>query len=333
MSNYAIIGILPLVLSFAVAAAMGPKFIPWLHRLKFGQEIREEGPKWHQKKSGTPTMGGIMFIVGTVIAFIAAYIILYLNKNTSITTLKAITMLGTSVGFAGIGFIDDYIKVIKKRNLGLTSIQKFSLQLVLAVVYIIAMTFMGTMDTTIILPFTSASWTMPTWLYWIFTLVVIVGTVNAVNLTDGLDGLATSITIVVGIFFAAAAVILKEIGCFYLSLAMVGGLVGFLLYNKYPAKVFMGDTGSLFLGGMIAVMAVGMDIPIFIIIAGFVYFAETLSVIIQVTSFKLTGKRVFKMSPIHHHFEMCGWSEKKIVAVFTIVTLILCVLAFFGIKV
>lgn len=333
MSNYAIIGILPLVLSFAVAAAMGPKFIPWLHRLKFGQEIREEGPKWHQKKSGTPTMGGIMFIAGTVIAFIAAYIILYLNKNTSITTLKAITMLGTSVGFAGIGFIDDYIKVIKKRNLGLTSIQKFSLQLVLAVVYIIAMTFMGTMDTTIILPFTSASWTMPTWLYWIFTLVVIVGTVNAVNLTDGLDGLATSITIVVGIFFAAAAVILKEIGCFYLSLAMVGGLVGFLLYNKYPAKVFMGDTGSLFLGGMIAVMAVGMDIPIFIIIAGFVYFAETLSVIIQVTSFKLTGKRVFKMSPIHHHFEMCGWSEKKIVAVFTIVTLILCVLAFFGIKV
>lgn len=333
MSNYAIIGILPLVLSFAVAAAMGPKFIPWLHRLKFGQEIREEGPKWHQKKSGTPTMGGIMFIVGTVIAFIVAYIILYLNKNTSITTLKAITMLGTSVGFAGIGFIDDYIKVIKKRNLGLTSIQKFSLQLVLAVVYIIAMTFMGTMDTTIILPFTSASWTMPTWLYWIFTLVVIVGTVNAVNLTDGLDGLATSITIVVGIFFAAAAVILKEIGCFYLSLAMVGGLVGFLLYNKYPAKVFMGDTGSLFLGGMIAVMAVGMDIPIFIIIAGFVYFAETLSVIIQVTSFKLTGKRIFKMSPIHHHFEMCGWSEKKIVAVFTIVTLILCVLAFFGIKV
>ncbi len=324
---------LPFLLSFAITASLGTKLIPWLHKLKFGQEIREEGPSWHQKKSGTPTMGGIMFIIGIVVSAVISFAIIMTYDYTAEHTIETLIILLAGVGFGAIGFIDDYIKVIKKRNLGLTSAQKAILQLVMAVLFLLAMTANGSIDYTIIIPFTKFAWTMPVWLYWVFALFVIVGTVNAVNLTDGLDGLATSVTIVVGAFFVAASIALSHLGCYFLSASLIGGLLGFLIYNKYPAKVFMGDTGSLFLGGLVAAMAIGMDMPIFIIIAGFVYFMETLSVIIQVTSFKLTGKRVFKMSPIHHHFEMCGWSEKKIVAVFSAVTLILCIAAFCGIRI
>ncbi len=324
MLNYISAVLLPLIAAFAVAALMGPKFIPYLHRLKFGQEIREEGPKWHQKKSGTPTMGGIMFITAAAVAIVIVLIVAAATGTINATLLKGAVMFLTALGFGIIGFIDDYIKVVKKRNLGLTSSQKFILQVILAAAYLAAMYAMGALDSTLWIPFTGIVFTMPTWLYVIFAMFVVVGTVNAVNLTDGLDGLASSVTVVVMLFFSIAAHLLGETGAEMFAAAIVGGLLGFLIYNKYPAKVFMGDTGSLFLGGALAVIAIGLEMPLFIIVAGFVYFAETLSVIIQVTSFKLTGKRVFKMSPIHHHFEMCGWSEKKIVTVFTIVSVVLC---------
>lgn len=307
-----------LIVSFGVTALTAPFFIPWLHKLKFGQEIRDEGPAWHKKKSGTPTMGGIMFIAGTAIA---CGVFLIFNFD-----LNLLMMLLIALGFGAIGFIDDYIKVVKHRNLGLTAAQKFFLQCVLAAVYIIVMNLKGELTTEIMLPFINFTVNMPWWLYIPFILVVVTGTVNAVNLTDGLDGLAASITVVVALFFTGVGFYLKDSAAI-LAAAIAGGCLGFLIYNHYPAKVFMGDTGSLFLGGAISVLAVGFKMPVILVIAGFVYMFEALSVIIQVTSFKLTGKRVFKMSPIHHHFEMCGWKETKIVMVFTLVTVLFCALA------
>lgn len=316
-----------LVISFAVAflvsAVLGPVMIPWLKRLKFGQQILEDGPKWHEKKSGTPTMGGFIFIGGIVVSCIVAMLI---NFN-----IHLLMMLLISLGFGAIGFIDDYVKVIKKQNQGLTAPQKFILQVILACIYIVVMNYTGDLNTEIIIPFAGISWAMPWWLYIIFTLIVITGTVNAVNLTDGLDGLAASITVVVALFFAAAAWHAESWPALVFSSAAAGGSLGFLLFNHYPAKVFMGDTGSLFLGGAITVAAVGLRMPLVLVIAGFVYLFEALSVILQVASFKLTGKRIFKMAPIHHHFEMCGWNEVKIVLVFTLVTVILCIAAFFSI--
>ncbi len=323
-------GALPFLMAILVTSALGPIFIPWLHKLKFGQEIREEGPSWHQKKSGTPTMGGIMFIIGIWIGVLSVYLISLLTKNNRIEMNKAPLMLITASAFGLVGFIDDYIKVVKKRNLGLTALHKFILQMMFAVLYLIALNFMGELRCEVLIPFTDISFTLPIWAYIIFALFVVTGTVNAVNLTDGLDGLASSVTFVVALFFAVVAVIAGADGTVAFMMAVAGGMIGFLVYNKYPAKVFMGDTGSLFLGGAIVVSAIGLQMPLFLIIAGFVYFMETLSVILQVASFKLTGKRIFKMSPIHHHFEMCGWNEKKIVAVFTSVTVILCIVALAG---
>ena len=311
--------IIVFLVSLLITLVTGPVFIPWLHKLKFGQQILEEGPSWHQKKSGTPTMGGVMFILGVVISCVVALLVKF--------DVKLLIMLTVSIGFGAIGFIDDYVKVVKKRNLGLTAIQKFLLQALLAVGYIFALDLTGNLATQIIVPFTDITFTMPLWLYIVFILFVVCGTVNAVNLTDGLDGLAASITVVVCLFFALTGHFFS-VPAAYFSLAIAGGCLGFLFFNKHPAKVFMGDTGSLFLGGAISVVAVGMGMPLILVIAGFVYLFETLSVILQVASFKLTGKRIFKMSPIHHHFEMCGWKEKKIVAVFTLVTFVLCVLAF-----
>ena len=311
--------IIVFLVSLLITLVTGPVFIPWLHKLKFGQQILEEGPSWHQKKSGTPTMGGLMFILGVVISCVVALLVKF--------DIKLLIMLTVSLGFGAIGFIDDYVKVVKKRNLGLTAIQKFSLQALLAVGYIFALDMTGNLETQIVVPFIDKTFSMPLWLYIVFILFVVCGTVNAVNLTDGLDGLAASITVVVSLFFALTGHIFS-VSAAYFSLAIAGGCIGFLFFNKHPAKVFMGDTGSLFLGGAISVVAVGMGMPLILVIAGFVYLFETLSVILQVASFKLTGKRIFKMSPIHHHFEMCGWKEKKIVAVFTLVTLVLCVLAF-----
>lgn len=328
-----------LVVAFAVTAVLGPAFIKWLHRLKYGQEIREEGPSWHKKKSGTPTMGGIMFIVGIAVAVAAGTVIMAVNGTLNGTAMKAVVLFAVSLGFGVIGFIDDYIKVVKKRNLGLTAIQKFVLQLVFAAIYVVVMYFMGLLETDIDIPFVEYTVTIPIWLYIPFVMFVVVGTVNAVNLTDGLDGLASSVTVVVGLFFALYSFFRSdssETGVSMYAMALVGGLLAFLIYNKYPAKVFMGDTGSLFLGGSVSLMAVDLNMHIYLILVGFVYFAETLSVILQTTYFKYTkkkygeGRRIFKMTPIHHHFEMMKWKETKIVSVFTLVTLVLCVISYFA---
>ena len=329
--------LLPFLVAFAVTAAAGPMFIPWLHKLKFGQEIREEGPAWHQKKSGTPTMGGIMFIAGIAAAVIAVAVVALMNNSFSASsTLKLLIVFAIAALFGAVGFVDDYIKVVKKRNLGLTSLQKLLLQLAMTVIYIIISYLMGEGVREIAIPFTSYTLALPMWLYIPFVMFVMVGVVNAVNLTDGLDGLASSVTLVVALFFAVVGMMSNGAYISMLAAALAGGMLGFLIYNHHPAKVFMGDTGSLFLGGAVVLMAIDTGLEIFLIIAGFVYFTETLSVIIQTSYFKYTkkkygeGRRVFKMTPIHHHFEMCGWNEKKIVAVFSGVTLILCIIAALG---
>ncbi|MCD8390219.1 MAG: phospho-N-acetylmuramoyl-pentapeptide-transferase [Firmicutes bacterium] len=332
--------LLAFAVSFAVTAALGPIFIPWLHKLKFGQEIREEGPKWHQKKSGTPTMGGIMFIVGTGAAILVTSVIAAVKGGFDAKVSKGIVLFAVSLGFGAIGFVDDYIKVVKKRNLGLTAIQKFLLQVILAAVYIAAMYAIKELNPQIIIPFTDIVWDVPMWLYIPIVMFIVVGAVNAVNLTDGLDGLASSVTVVVTLFFALAAyLIFNELGDAMFAAAVMGGLIGFLIYNHYPAKVFMGDTGSLFLGAVAAFLSIDLGLHLFLIIVGFVYIAETLSVIMQTMYFKYTkkkygeGRRIFKMTPIHHHFEMCGWKETKIVTVFTLVTALLCIVARLGIRV
>lgn len=330
---------LSLVLAFALTAVLGPMFISWLHKLKYGQEIREEGPAWHQKKSGTPTMGGIMFITGIGASVIINLVLTSVMGNMSATVLKALVLFVIALGFGAIGFIDDYIKVVKKRNLGLTAIQKFLLQLAFAAAYVVIMYFMDMLKTTVVIPFVKYAVELPLWLYIPFVMFVVVGTVNAVNLTDGLDGLASSVTVVTSLFFAVYAYFctaVAETGVSIFATAITGGLLGFLIFNKYPAKVFMGDTGSLFLGGAVALMAVDMNMHIYLIIVGFVYFAETLSVIMQTAYFKYTkkkygeGRRIFKMTPIHHHFEMLGWKETKIVKVFSAVTFVLCVISIFA---
>ena len=315
--------ILPMLIAFSVTAILGPVVIPWLTKLKFGQEILEIGPNWHKNKAGTPTMGGMMFIIGVLVTVIAA---LFANFD-----IRLLMMLLIATGFGLIGFVDDYVKVALKRNLGLTAKQKFLLQAILSVIYILVLKETGNLNTQIIIPFVKTPLILPWWLYIVFILFVVTGTVNAVNLTDGIDGLATSITVVVALFFAVAASIFKGTAETIFAMALLGGCLGFLMFNKHPAKVFMGDTGSLFLGGAISVMAVGLGMPLILIICGFVYLFETLSVIMQVASFKLTGKRIFKMSPIHHHFEMCGWREVKIVSVFTLVTVALCIISLLAI--
>lgn len=334
LKGLAMSSMLAFVVALIVTLVFGPVFIPWLRKLKFGQEIREEGPKWHQKKSGTPTMGGIMFIVGIAAAILVTTLIFSVNGHFDTKYAKCILLFAISLGFGIIGFVDDYIKVVKKRNLGLTAAQKFIMQVVLAVIYVVVMYAMNELNPAVRIPFLSIEWSMPLWLYIPFVMFVVVGVVNAVNLTDGLDGLASSITSVVAVFFALVAyIIFKEVGVTVFSVSLVGALIGFLFYNKYPAKVFMGDTGSLFLGAAVALIAIDLKMPIYLILAGFVYFMETLSVIMQTAYFKYTkkkygeGRRIFKMSPLHHHFEMCGWSEKKIVFVFTFVTVILCAVA------
>lgn len=323
LGNYNLNMLICFGVAFLVTAVVMPVLIPYLRRLKFGQQILEEGPKWHEKKSGTPTMGGIGFIIGIGIAVLCALLRSF--------DIKLLMMAAVSLGFGAIGFLDDYVKVVKKQNQGLTASQKFLLQAALAALYVVVLMKTGELSTTIIIPFTSYKLDMPWWLYIPFILFVVTGTVNAVNLTDGLDGLAASITVVVALFFGAAATLVGSLGSAYFAFALLGGVLGFLIYNKYPAKVFMGDTGSLYLGGAISVLAVGMKMPLVLIIVGFVYLFETLSVILQVASFKLTGKRIFKMSPIHHHFEMCGWSENKIVTVFSLTAAVLAVVAYLSI--
>ncbi len=309
--------------AFIVAAIGGVFLIPFLHKLKFGQEIREEGPKWHKSKSGTPTMGGFIFIFAVIVAMFAGVIAYGCNRSE----INGVLSLGlASLGFGAIGFLDDYIKVILKRNLGLRAKQKFSLQFLVAVLFSVWLIGGGVIDTGIKIPFTDKMLTMSYYAYIPFIVIVMLAAVNSVNLTDGIDGLATSVTMVVCLFYLVVSSISESTPVVILSCATLGGLGGFLIYNKFPAKVFMGDTGSLFLGGVVCAMAIYMKNPLLLLIVGFVYVMESLSVIIQVAWFKKTGKRIFKMSPIHHHFEMCGWSEKRIVAVFSLVTAILCMI-------
>ena len=317
------------VISFVVAAVAGLFLIPFLHKLKFGQEIREEGPKWHKKKSGTPTMGGFIFIIATLAGTVAGTFINGINEYYE-DVMAVASMLLAALGFGLIGFLDDYIKVILKRNLGLRAGQKFSLQLLVALIFAVWITAGGIVDTEIVIPFTEHTLNLGFVVYIPFIIFVMLAAVNSVNLTDGLDGLAGFVTFFVCVFYIISANIAKLPTVAVFAAATAGGVLGFLVYNKFPAKVFMGDTGSLFLGGAVSAMAIFMKNPLLLLLVGFVYVAEALSVIIQVAYFKKTGKRIFKMSPIHHHFEMCGWSEKKVVAVFSAVTALLCLIGFFA---
>ncbi len=320
--------LLALVVSFVVTAVVGKLLIPALVRLKAGQSIKEIGPTWHMSKQGTPTMGGLMFIIGIGVA-----ILIFGWKDMLEGNFSHLYVYLFALVFGVIGYIDDYQKVKHHQNTGLTSIQKFLLQLVAAIVFLCLMRYEGMLSPNLYIPFFQTHIVMNWVVYLIFAAFVIVGTVNAVNITDGVDGLSSSVTVPVAAFFAILGYVWSgytQLGVF--AGAMVGGLFGFLLYNHYPAKVFMGDTGSLFLGGAVAALAFAYDMPLILLLVGIVYICETLSDIIQVAYFKLThGKRVFKMAPLHHHFEMCGWNEKKVVAVFTTVSLIFCVLAYLGV--
>ena len=317
--------ILTLAGAFLVSLLMGKWAVPMLHALKAGQKIREIGPKWHAGKSGTPTMGGIIFITGCLVSVLVGIPAMLRGE------LGHIFVFLMALAFGAIGFFDDFVKVKKKRNLGLTAPQKLILQLLVSALYLLVLRHFGMLTNDLYIPFFNVTFEINWIVYLIFAIFVIVGCVNAVNLTDGIDGLASSVTVPVMVYFTVMCVTYKSGVLSLFPAALAGGLLGFLVYNHYPAKVFMGDTGSLFLGGAVCGMAFALDMPVVLIPVGLIYIIETLSVILQVTYFKLThGKRIFKMTPIHHHFEMCGWSEKKIVAVFASVTVILCVLTYFG---
>jgi len=296
-----------------------------LRALKAGQSIREVGPTWHNKKAGTPMMGGLMFIFSLIICLLLAIPVM---KDFSVFYVLALSLC-----FGIVGFLDDFCKAKFKRNLGLTSLQKLFLQLAVSAVYLYILQRQGIMSSSIHIPFVDKSFEIHPMLYIFFAMFVMVGCVNSVNLTDGIDGLCGSVTLPVMVFFVVAAISREKWDLALMPAALVGGLVAYLFYNWHPAKVFMGDTGSLFLGGAVCGLAFALDMPLILILVGFIYIMETLSDILQVGYFKLThGKRIFKMAPIHHHFEKCGWSEVKIVLVFTGITVAMCVLAWLGIR-
>ncbi|MBQ8588024.1 MAG: phospho-N-acetylmuramoyl-pentapeptide-transferase [Clostridia bacterium] len=305
------------VVAFGIAALIGPAIIPVLRRLKFGQEIREIGPSWHKKKSGTPTMGGFIFIISVILVTL-----IFVRQRVTLFVLLF------SLIFGLIGFVDDFIKVILKRNLGLTEKQKSLMQILAALAFVFASIIFDITDTSVIVPFVDEPLVLPLYIYIPFVLFVIVGCTNSVNLTDGVDGLASAVTVVVCLFFTKVAFDMGRMDIAAFALINAAALIGFLLYNRHPARVFMGDTGSLYLGGVVCFCAMALRLPLILIVAGGIYVLETLSVILQVASFKLTGKRIFKMSPIHHHFEMCGWSERRIVLTAIFVTMILCAVSY-----
>ena len=310
--------------SFAATAGIGYLLLPVLHALKAGASILEIGPRWHEKKSGTPIMGGLMFIVSAVLVVLLN---VYAVKDSSVYFVLILALC-----FGLIGFLDDFTKVRFKRNMGLTSAQKAMLQMAVSALFLYAMYRTGNMHTDLYIPFVNTSFRLHPLVYIFFAMFVMVGCVNAVNLTDGVDGLCSSVTIPVMVFFTATAVALGKTDLAIVPAALVGGLAAYLIYNWHPAKVFMGDTGSLFLGGMVCALAFALNMPLILILVGLIYIVETLSVILQVGYFKLThGKRLFKMAPIHHHFEMCGWKEEKIVLTFAGITAVMCVLAWVGI--
>ncbi|MCH5199546.1 MAG: phospho-N-acetylmuramoyl-pentapeptide-transferase [Oscillospiraceae bacterium] len=315
------------VVSAAVTACMGCWLIPLLKRLKYGQTILEEGPKWHEKKQGTPTMGGLMFYMGITAAFIAGYVILYLNGLISFETvgfsdtMRGISGLIMALCFGFVGFIDDYIKIRKKRNQGLTVIQKIVLQVLIIAAYFTSRVIGGDTSTVLNIPFIGQL--DLSFFYYIFMGLVILYLVNAVNLTDGIDGLCSSVSFVYFIVFAVITAQIQLYGMTVLSVASAGGVLGFLMWNFPPAKVFMGDTGSLFLGGLVCALGIGSGCEVIMIVAAAVFIWEALTVLIQTTYFKIThGKRLFKMTPIHHSFEMRGWSEVKIDAVFSMLAML-----------
>ena len=302
------------MIGFLIVIILGPIFIPMLARFKFGQTVRDEGPQSHLAKNGTPTMGGVMMIVAILITGL-----------TRATISKGLIVgLICIVGFGFVGFLDDFIKIKMKRSLGLKAYQKIILQFALAL-YIAYYQYSASPSATqLVIPFTNHIINLGIW-YIPFMMIFIIGTVNAVNLTDGLDGLASGVTLIVSCFFVLFAVSISNSDVAILAAATAGACLGFLGFNSYPAKVFMGDTGSMALGGAVVAFATLTNSPLIIIIVGFIYLAEALSVMIQVTNFKLTnGKRIFKMAPLHHHFEQCGWPETRVVFVFWIVTVVLC---------
>lgn len=322
------------VVAFVISAVIGKFLVPALRRWKAGQSIKEDGPTWHMSKQGTPTMGGLMFILATII------VVLVFNGPAILSgDWTSVIVLVFALVFGAIGFLDDYAKIKKKENTGLTAGQKFLLQLAAAILFIVLLRKCGILSPNLYVPFFGVELHLPWVVYLIFAVLVITGTVNAVNITDGLDGLSSSVTLPVCAFFAAASgwawVKWQQSGTAGMAVfaaALFGGLVGFLVYNHYPAKVFMGDTGSLFLGGAVCGMAFALDMPLILILVGIIYIIETLSDIIQVTYFKAThGKRIFRMAPLHHHLEMGGWNEKKVVFVFASISLVFCILAFFGV--
>lgn len=312
------------LLSLGVTAVTGLVLIPLLRRKKAGQSIKECGPTWHSSKQGTPTMGGLMFIVGiTVTVLIVGF------DEMRKGEFAHIYVLAFALIFAAIGFLDDYQKLVKKQNLGLTTIQKFLLQLVAAIVFVLLMRLTGYLTPNLYIPFFNIVVPIPEVAYFVLAAFIIVGTVNAVNITDGIDGLVTGVSIPVAAFYIAVASMFSYIYLGIFAAALCGGLVGFLLFNFHPAQVFMGDTGSLFLGGAICAVAFALNIPLILVPLGIIYIVETLSDIIQIAGFKISkGKRVFKMAPLHHHFELCGWSEYKLFFVFTAISAVFAYISF-----
>ena len=307
-----------------LSGVIGYFLLPVLRALKAGQSIRELGPTWHNNKAGTPMMGGLMFIFAAIICLLICI--------PGMTEYTAFYVLIPALCFGFIGFLDDFTKIKFKRNLGLTGWQKAALQLVVSVLYLYLLYKEGSLSCNLYIPFVNATISVHPMVYIFFAMFVMVGCVNAVNLTDGVDGLCGSVSIPVMAFFAVVAVVRENYDLALLPACLAGGLVAYLFYNWHPAKVFMGDTGSLFLGGVVCALAFALDMPLILIVIGLVYIVETLSVILQVGYFKLTkGKRLFKMAPIHHHFEMCGWKEEKIVLVFAGVSVLTCILAWFGV--
>ena len=312
---------IPVLISFAVSLVLGPVVIPFLRKLKMKQTERTDGVQSHLKKAGTPTMGGIIILASIIVTSL-----FYVKDYPAI-----IPILFLTVAFGLIGFLDDYLKVVLKRSDGLLPMQKMALQIVVTAVFAFYLVEVAEVPLTMLVPFSDGYYLDIGWMAVPVLFIAVIGTVNGTNFTDGLDGLASSVTVLVATFFTVVAVGTKS-GVEPITCAVVGALLGFLLFNVYPASVFMGDTGSLALGGFVAGAAYMMQMPLFIIIVGFIYLVEVASVIIQVTYFKKTGgKRIFKMAPIHHHFELCGWSETRVVAVFSIITARLCLIALMGV--
>ncbi len=312
------------LLSFAISTILGLIIIPILRRLKVGQIERDDGPQSHLKKQGTPTMGGI--IIATAIFIVCTFLYIDYSKTEINVAKNILPLLFVTIGFGLVGFVDDFKKLVLKNTKGLKPIYKMLGLLIIAVAYTLFLTNVLKIGTDTYIPFLKTYINMPIWLYIPFAIFVLLGTTNAVNLTDGIDGLSTTVTTIILAFFTVVGIILGVKEIVIVGACLVGSCLGFLLFNLHPAKVFMGDTGSLLLGGAIAGIALYLKMPIILIIVALIPVIETLSVMLQVTYFRKTGKRIFKMAPIHHHFELCGWSENKVVSVFSIITLILCVI-------